>query len=69
MENRLDVAARIDELKLLADGWLDGRGRAPGPGGLDWARERYQRRLAHSQLLRQKLLSLFPSPTTMQLVC
>lgn len=35
----LDIAARIDELKLLTDGWLDGRGRALDSGGLDWIQE------------------------------
>ena len=35
----LDIAARIDELKLLTDGWLDGRGWALDSGGLDWIQE------------------------------
>lgn len=47
----LDIAARIDELKLLTDGWLDGRGRAPDLGGLDWARELLETHLPdHVQL-------------------
>jgi hypothetical protein len=36
----LDVPARLEELKALRNGWLDGRGIAPDPAGLDWlARE------------------------------
>ena len=54
----LDLAARIDELKLLADGWLDGRGRAPDPGGLDWARELLETHLP-DQL---QLPHLYPTP-------
>jgi hypothetical protein len=32
----MDVPARLDELRLLKDGWLDGDGIAPKPEGLDW---------------------------------
>jgi hypothetical protein len=32
----LDVPARLDELRLLAEGWCEGLGRAPSPAGLDW---------------------------------
>lgn len=32
----LDVRARIGELKLLKNGWLDGKGLAPPPDNLDW---------------------------------
>ncbi len=31
-----DIPARLDELKALRDGWLDGRGIAPAHAGLDW---------------------------------
>lgn len=31
-----DVPARLDELRLLKDGWLDGKGIAPSAAGLDW---------------------------------
>ncbi len=31
-----DVGARIDELRRLVDGWLDGSGIAPSSDGLDW---------------------------------
>ncbi len=32
----LDLSARLDELRLLKDGWLEGRGTAPSGEGLDW---------------------------------
>ncbi|MDR3619552.1 MAG: hypothetical protein P4L85_09395 [Paludisphaera borealis] len=32
----LDVPSRLDALRTLRDGWLDGQGTAPSPGGLDW---------------------------------
>jgi hypothetical protein len=31
-----DVPARVEELKGLRRGWLDGGGEAPAPEGLDW---------------------------------
>lgn len=31
-----DVPSRIDELKSLKDGWLDGVGKAPNANGLNW---------------------------------
>ncbi len=38
-----DVAARLEELKALRHGWLDGkRGFAPNRVGLDWLAERFQ---------------------------
>lgn len=32
----MDVAARLDELRILKDGWLDGAGVAPSSNGVDW---------------------------------
>ena len=32
----LDISARLRELRLLKDGWLDGQGVAPSEEGLDW---------------------------------
>ena len=32
----LDVSARLDELRSLKDGWLEGKGLAPRAAGLDW---------------------------------
>lgn len=37
----LDVPARLDELRLLRDGWLDGQGIAPRPTDLDWLSEAF----------------------------
>jgi hypothetical protein len=31
-----DIPARLDELRTLKDGWLDGSGLAPSAKGLDW---------------------------------
>jgi len=32
----LDIRVRLDELRRLEDGWLDGDGKAPGSEELDW---------------------------------
>ena len=40
----VDVPARLEELKALRDGWLDGRGIAPVPAGLDWLAREIQTR-------------------------
>ncbi len=37
----LDVRGRIAELRLLRNGWLDGRGIAPSQVGLDWLAESF----------------------------
>lgn len=39
-----DVSARIDELRSLKDGWLDGRGRAPSGENLDWFAKDFETR-------------------------
>lgn len=36
-----DIDARLDELRLLRDGWLDGQGMAPSEKGLDWLSARF----------------------------
>ncbi len=38
----MDVGARLDELKLLKNGWLEGRGRAPKTEHLDWLAESFE---------------------------
>ncbi|AMD92497.1 hypothetical protein [Desulfomicrobium orale] len=39
-----DIAARVEELKSLRHGWLDGKqGFAPDKAGLDWLAETFQR--------------------------
>ena len=52
------IPARIAELKLLKDGWLDGKGKALGSNSLDWLSESFD------QLYDQKLPlpRLFPTP-------
>lgn len=32
----LNIDGQIEELKLIEDGWLEGRGRSPSRAGLDW---------------------------------
>lgn len=39
----LDAGARLDELKLLRDGWLDGNGTAPPHSALDWLATAFHR--------------------------
>lgn len=39
----LDVGVQIDELRLVEDGWLEGRGTAPSEAGLDWLFEVFDR--------------------------
>ena len=34
----LNIDGQIEELKLIEDGWLEGRGRALSRAGLDWIR-------------------------------
>ncbi|MSR59336.1 MAG: hypothetical protein EXS05_17120 [Planctomycetaceae bacterium] len=40
----LDVPARMDELKLLKDGWLDGKGVAPVSAQIDWFADAFSTR-------------------------
>lgn len=37
-----DIPARLDELRALKNGWLDGKGFAPNPAGLDWLAQRFE---------------------------
>ena len=39
----LDVTARLDELRAMPDGWLDGHGKALSHAGLDWLAASFQR--------------------------
>ncbi len=34
--NALDIGARVDELRALKDGWLEGEGKSLRSEGLDW---------------------------------
>ena len=38
----LDIGARLDELRLLEDGWLDSSTKALSPKGLDWLEEAFR---------------------------
>jgi hypothetical protein len=38
-----DVPARLDELRFLKPGWLDGQGEAPSHEGLDWLSQAFDR--------------------------
>jgi hypothetical protein len=39
-----DIPARLEELKVMRNGWLDGRGIAPHLAGLDWLADAIERR-------------------------
>jgi plasmid stability protein len=55
----LDVSARLEELKSLKDGWLDGTGLAPRPDALDWLAASFDR-FYPQELLRPHI---YPTPT------
>lgn len=44
--DELDVPARIDELRLLQHGWLEGHGIAPDSAHLDWFAEQFEHSFA-----------------------
>jgi len=54
----LDVMVRIDELKILKRGWLDGKGEALDPQQLDWVVDAFKRYYPDDA----KLPYLFPTP-------
>ena len=39
----LSVPDRLDELRDMKEGWLDGDGAAPGHAGLDWLASNFER--------------------------
>ena len=39
--SRLDIRARLDSIRKIRDGWLEGGGLAPSPDGLDWLAETF----------------------------
>jgi len=55
---RLDIRARIEELKRLRDGWLDGKGLAVPPAALDWITTTFEERYPYDL----RLPYLFPTP-------
>ena len=38
----LHFGVKLDELRLLQDGWLDGEGNAPSNAGLDWLHDAFE---------------------------
>jgi hypothetical protein len=54
----LDVWVRIDELKLLREGWLNGKGHAPKHDGLDWLAQWFQKYFVGDEPFPH----LFPTP-------
>ncbi len=54
----LDVRARVEELKLLRHGWLDGKGSAPSHTALDWFATAFEKQYPDNL----RLPYLFPTP-------
>jgi hypothetical protein len=54
----LDIGSRLDELRNLSDGWLDGKGKAPSTHGIDWLAEFFDRNYADDLPLPY----LYPTP-------
>lgn len=54
----LDVRARLDDLRALSDGWLDGTGVAPPHAGLDWLASAFDRHFPDDLPLPH----LYPTP-------
>jgi len=54
----LDVTARLDEMRNLRDGWLDGIGKAPSHAGLDWLTRIFERNYPEGI----QLPYLYPTP-------
>lgn len=54
----LDVGARLDELRLLKDGWLEGESKAPSAEGIDWLEKAFDFHYPDET----ELPHLYPSP-------
>lgn len=54
----LDVGMRLDGLRQLKDGWLDGEGPALSPAGLDWLEQMFERHYPDDCISPH----LFPTP-------
>lgn len=54
----LDVGARLDELRLLKDGWLEGGVKAPSTEGIDWLETVFDRHYPDEMPLPH----LYPTP-------
>jgi hypothetical protein len=55
----LDIHARLEELRLLKQGWLDGEGEPFEPAGMDWLESAVRDHLA----AEMPLPHIFPSPS------
>src|SRR3954466_16289163 len=53
----LDIHARLEELRLLKQGWLDGEGKPSNPAGMDWLESAVRDHYAGLPLPH-----IFPSP-------
>lgn len=47
----LDFSSQLEELKILNDGWLDGKGFAPSASGLDWLASAIEENYSDSLIL------------------
>ena len=54
----LDVSSRLDDLRKLQDGWLDGEGKAPEVDFLDWVSQRFE----HGFPAELPLPYVYPTP-------
>jgi hypothetical protein len=54
----LDISSRLDELRNLQNGWLDGRGTAPSTNGLSWLTAAFDKRFPEDL----PLPFLYPTP-------
>ena len=52
------ISERLDELRNMQDGWLDGDGVAPSHAGLDWLNSSFERYLP----MNLPLPYMFPTP-------
>ena len=52
------ISARLDELRDMQDGWLDGAGVAPSHTGLDWLNSSFERHFP----MDLPLPYIFPTP-------
>ena len=56
--NSLSVSDRLDEIRNMKDGWLDGDGAAPCHAGLDWLASCFERHFPR----HLPLPYIFPTP-------
>lgn len=54
-----DFSSRLDEFRVIQDGWLDGDGKAPSLQGLDWLSASFKRHYRSADL---PLPHIYPTP-------